>query len=109
MVSCTNRELPEMGPESNLVMPAVVRPHWPLIYLALVLVFCHALHPPVLPVGPDPQLWGHILLLRLTPVIPLCRLFFFGTVHPRVTPGVLGIPLCRLFWADTMGFDRGYH
>ena len=49
--------------------------------------FCHALRPPVPPVGPDPRLWGHILLFVLTSVIPLGR----------------------LLWANTMGFDRGYH
>ena len=36
--------------------------------------FRHALRPPAPPVGPDPRLWGHILLFVLTPVIPLCRL-----------------------------------
>ena len=46
----------------------------------------HALRPPPPPVGPDPRLWGHILPLVLTPVIPLCS----------------------LLKAHTMGFDRGY-
>ena len=36
--------------------------------------FRPALRPPAPPVGPDPWLWGHILLFVLTPVIPLCRL-----------------------------------
>ena len=29
----------------------------------VVFSFRHALRPPVPPVGPDPRLWGHILLL----------------------------------------------
>ena len=40
----------------------------------VVFGFRHALRPPVPPVGPDPRLWGHIVLLVLTPVIPSCRL-----------------------------------
>ena len=36
--------------------------------------FCHALRPLALPVGPDPRLWGHILLFVLTPIMPLCTL-----------------------------------
>ena len=35
--------------------------------------FPHALRPPLPPVRPDPWLWGHIVLLVLTPVIRLCR------------------------------------
>ena len=37
--------------------------------------FRHALRPAVPSVGPDPRLWGHIVLLVLTPVLPLCRLY----------------------------------
>ena len=36
--------------------------------------FRHAPRPPASPVGPDPRLWGHILLFVLPPPISLCRL-----------------------------------
>ena len=60
--------------------------HFSVNFGRLVFGFRHALRPSAPPVGPDPRLWGHILLLVLTPVIPLCS----------------------LLKAHTMGFDRGY-